>query len=224
MRIGNKLAFLSLVSILCIYIITSAKSKSIILRTKNKATDSNFIYNDTTITLFDDKSYKLNIHTFDGDANESGYNTLLTFEHIQNGKTKQLLKDSLYCLNYAPNVQLVDMNNDKVDDILITYDMSGGNSNMMYHLYICDVKNHELIHIKGFEDIYNPKLNNKYNIIESLVLSGTDYFTFHRITAQNKLIDLGHSFNINKLEQDSGKMKKRYNNAIRQILHEHKKS
>jgi len=100
-------------------------------------------------------------------------------------------------------------------DILVFY-YTGARANPTYHLYLSDPKNHKLIYVKGFEELPNPDLDLTHNIIISIALSGTNHYSFYRITPKNKLINLGHSFDSDL--DDSIK----YENAIRKILKENK--
>jgi hypothetical protein len=83
-----------------------------------------------------------------------------------------------------------DFNGDGTKDILIFYDYDV-RSNEMYHLYLVDSKNKNLIKVGEFEDVKNPAFNKRRNRIECYVISGTNYMAFYRIDKLNQLIHLG---------------------------------
>jgi hypothetical protein len=66
--------------------------------------------------------------------------------------------------------------------------------------------------VKGFENLPNPELDTTNNIITSIALSGTNYYTFHRINSKKKLVNLGHGFETD-LEDTT-----KFDRAIKQIL------
>ena len=110
-----------------------------------------------------------------------------------------------------PGIGFKDFNNDNVKDIILFY-YTGARANETYHLYVTDKRRQKLIRVKGFEELPNPMLDTTNNIITSIALSGTNYYSFYRIDAKNKLINLGHSFEENP--NDSSQ----YEKAIQQIL------
>ena len=109
------------------------------------------------------------------------------------------------------NISLQDFNNDKVKDVLV-FCYTGARANPTYHLYLVDIKRKSLKYVRGFEELPNPELYTSNNIITSLALSGTNYYSFYRINSKNKLINLGRSF-----EADIGDSTK-YEKAMQQIL------
>ena len=119
----------------------------------------------------------------------------------------------MFCM--YPDIDFQDFNNDKVKDVLVFY-YTGARANPTYHLYLSDIKNRQLIRVKGFEDLPNPDLDTTHNIIESIALSGTNYYSFYRINSNNRLINLGHDFD------EDPKDSTQYEKALRQILKEHK--
>ena len=170
------------------------------------------IYADsTTVTLFGDNSYKLTLHIFDTtniyDAENN--NAVLTFSKQDKRQTKILFRDSLFCM--YPDIVFRDFNNDKIKDVIVFY-YTGARANPTYHLYLTDNKNHKLIRVKGFEELPNPNLDTANNIIESIALSGSNYYRFYRIDKKSKLINLGHGFEENPNDSTQ------YEKAIQQIL------
>ena len=166
---------------------------------------------DSTLTLFTDTSYKLKFHVFDTqNFNEEKSNSTVTFSHIKGYKAERIFQDSFYCM--SPLIEFQDFNNDGVKDILFFY-YTGGRSNPTYHLYLVDTINHKLTYVKGFENLPNPDLDSANNVISSSALYGTKVgFSFYRIDTNDKLINLGHSF-----ETEFGDFTK-YDKAIKQII------
>jgi len=168
------------------------------------------IYTDTTVILFGDTSYELTLHIFDTTNNydAENNNAVLTFIEQERNQSKILFHDSLFCM--YPDIDFKDFNNDKIKDVLIFY-YTGARANPTYHLYLSDSKNHKLIRVKGFEKLPNPDLDTTNNIITSIALAGTNYYSFYRIDTKNKLINLEHSF-----EEDPNDSTQ-YEKAIQQI-------
>jgi hypothetical protein len=146
---------------------------------------------DSSITLFDDPAYAFQLHVFDkGSLDQTKPNAILTVKFKQDKKEKVLFKDSLYCMH--PVADFKDFNNDKVNDLIIYY--YGAHANERYHLYLINPKSHSLVHVKGFEELPNPKLDTKNNIIASNSISDSESYSFHRINKKNGLVNLGHAF------------------------------
>ncbi|MDP4265128.1 MAG: hypothetical protein Q8941_21550 [Bacteroidota bacterium] len=167
------------------------------------------IYADKTVTLFGDSSYKLTLHIFDTlNYNQETRNAVLTFSKQEKNYEKVFFRDSMYCL--YPGIDFKDFNNDKIKDVLIFY-YTGARANPTYHLYLTDLKNRKLIRVRGFEELPNPDLDTTNNIIISIALSGTNYYSFYRINKVNKLVNLGYGFNENPGESNQ------YERTIRKI-------
>jgi hypothetical protein len=164
-----------------------------------------------TFNVFKDKNYKVTFEYFEPleDSTEEHIGTL---KLVYKNKKVFLRKKVTF---YQPTIELEDMNNDGVKDIMILFN-SSARSNWAHHLYLVDDKNKKLILVKGFEEVLNPILNEN-NIITSLVLTGINYYKFYRINKQNKLINLGNSF-----EDDGQKDNNKYDNAIKNILKQKK--
>ena len=170
-------------------------------------------YPDTTVILFGDSSYKLTLHLFDTvDYDDGTKNAVLTFKKENKNQVKLYFRDSIYCM--YPDIHFQDFNNDGIKDILV-FHSTGARANPTYYLYVVEPKNHKLIRVRGFEELPNADLDEKNNIIVSLALSGTNYYSFYRINSKKKLVNLGHDF---EETIDSTQ----YDNAIRQILREKK--
>ena len=173
------------------------------------------IYTDSTVTLFGDNSYKLTLHIFDTTNNYDAdrNNAVLTFSKQDRNQIKDLFHDSMFCM--YPDIDFKDFNNDKIKDVLVFY-YTGARANPTYHLYLTDLKNHNLIRVKGFEELPNPGLDTTNNIITSIALSGNNYYTFYRINSKKKLINLGHGY------EDNPNDSTQYERVVRQILKEKK--
>jgi hypothetical protein len=175
----------------------------------------NGTYTDSTVILFGDNSYKLTLHIFDtaNDYDAEKNNAVLTFSRQYGNQKELFFNDSMFCM-YS-DIGFQDFNNDKVKDVLVFY-YTGARSNPTYHLYLTDLKNHKLLNVKGFEELPNPDLDTTNNIITSIALSGTNYYTFYRINSKNKLINLEHGY------EDNPNDSTQYERTVRQILKEHK--
>ena len=172
------------------------------------------IFTDTTAIIFNDSSYRLTVHVFDNtNYDEEKSNAVLIFTRQEKNKTKILFRDSLYCIQ--PFIDFQDFNNDKVKDVLV-FHSTGARANPTYHLYLTDKKNRKLIRIKGFEKLPNPSLDATNNIIASVGLSGTNYYSFYRIDFKNRLINLRHSYEENPGDSTQ------YEKTIQNILRSHK--
>ncbi|MBS1575885.1 MAG: hypothetical protein JST09_11335 [Bacteroidetes bacterium] len=173
------------------------------------------IYTDSVVTLFDDDSYKLTLHIFDttNDYDAERNNVVLTFSKLNGNQRKIFFQDTMFCMH--PGIGFQDFNNDKAQDVLVFY-YTGARANPTYHLYLTDLKNYNLIRVKGFEKLPNPDLDTTNNIITSIALSGNNYYSFYRITKENKLINLGHGY------EDNANDSTQYERTVRQILNEHK--
>jgi hypothetical protein len=166
---------------------------------------------DTTISIFENAKYFLTLHVFNEEnSDETIKNTIVTFQKKEKDKIRIIFRDSLFCM--YPDIRLRDFNNDGIKDVTIFY-YTGGRANPTYHLYIVNPANHTLSYVKGFEDLPNPELDKKNNIIGSIALSGENhYYSFYRINSKSKLINLGHSF------YENPKDSMQYEKTIRKIL------
>jgi hypothetical protein len=148
---------------------------------------------DTTWLIFRDSSYRLNIHIFNPAArSENEINSVVTFNQVRAGKTKQIFQDSLFCTDYY--IVRQDFNNDHVKDVLIYNYPGEARANPTYHLYLVDKVHHQLKYVQGFEKLFNPGMDSVYNVISSLRFSGNNYYSFYKINSRNRLINLGHGY------------------------------
>jgi len=172
---------------------------------------------DTTWFPFSDSSYRLNVHIFNTNAlSEDEINSVITYSHVRNGKTKQIFRDSFFCTDYY--IERQDFNDDHVKDILIANYPAGARANPTYHLFLVDKSRHKLIYVKGFEKVLNPGFDTVYNIISSLRLSGKNYYSFYRINAKKRLIGLGHGYTDRQ-----GRDTAQYERAVRAIIMDQQK-
>jgi hypothetical protein len=172
-------------------------------------------YTDSTVRVFGDNSYKLALHIFDtaNDYDAERNNAVLIFSRLNGNQKEIFFRDSMFCM--YPDIDFQDFNNDKVKDVLVFY-YTGARANPTYHLYLTDLKNHNLIRVKGFEELPNPDLDTTNNIITSIALSGSNYYSFYRINSKDKLINLGHRY------EDNPNDSTQYERTVRQIMKEHK--
>jgi hypothetical protein len=171
---------------------------------------------DTTWFPFSDSSYRLKVHIFNSEAtSEDETNSVINYNHVQYGKTKQIFRDSLFCMDTGYMLRQ-DFNNDQINDILI-FCYSGARANPSYHLYLVDTILHRLTYVKGFEELPNPDLDSINNVIVSIGLSGVHDFSFYQINSNNKLIKVGHGYE----ERDNDSTQ--YERAIRKILKDRQK-
>ncbi len=170
---------------------------------------------DSTVRLFDDNSYLLILHIFDSanDFDAGRNNAVLTFAKLNGDQREIFFRDSMFCMRASIDFQ--DFDNDKVNDVLI-FHYTGARANPTYYLYLTDQKNHHLIPVKGFEELTNPFLDTSNNIISSIALSGSNYYSFYRIKSNNKLINLGHGYKDNPNDSNQ------YERTVSQIIKESK--
>lgn len=170
-------------------------------------------FKETTVTLFGDSSYKLTVRLFDttNDYDTDQYNSVLIFRRLNRNEKEVIFQDSMFCM--YPDIDFQDFNNDKVKDVLVFYS-TGARANPTYHLYLTDLINHDLIRVNGFEELPNPDLDTTHNIITSISLAGSNYYSFYQINSRNILINLGHGYEDNPNDSTL------YERTIRQILKE----
>jgi len=147
---------------------------------------------DTVFHLFTDTNYQLIFHAINTESfyesYDDKYNTILTFVHYTPEGKKTLFVDSLSCMNVIFDTQ--DFDNDKIADLMI-FHSDGARANPRYYLYLVKPNVHQLINVKGFEEIPSPELDSSKNIIFGSGLFGNSIDnTFFRINKSNKLIQL----------------------------------
>jgi hypothetical protein len=139
-------------------------------------------------TLFGKNDYHYSLKIFaPTESDESKNNAIFTFYKIANQKKIILRRDSLYCMDAF--VDFLDLNNDSLKDLLI-FHSSGARANPTYYLYLLDYNNFQLIRVPKFENLPNPYLDLPSNIIVSVGLAGSNYYSFYRLSKTNKLVKL----------------------------------
>lgn len=173
-----------------------------------------FTQNTKTIkcdSIYKGKGITIKLKTFE--TEQQGYfgekNSILTISKKLNGKNHVLIKDSIFSL--LQEIKFQDYNNDSIKDILIQ-NISDVRSNWTYTLYLYNSKTNSFKKVKGFEEIKNPSYNSKYKIIESHVVSGTNWTGFYSIK-NNKI----HDYKIEITDDGSSKYEKEYQKTIKKI-------
>jgi len=131
-------------------------------------------------SIYKNKGIIIKLINFDDekDGYEGEKNTILTITKNLNGKSSVLIKDSIF--SRTQEIEFRNFNNDKIKDILIQ-NISDVRSNWTYSLYLYNSKTNTFKKVNGFEEIKNPFYNSKYQIIESHVISGTNWAAFYKI-------------------------------------------
>lgn len=162
-------------------------------------------------SIYKDKRISAKLITFDEGKN--GYsndtNCILIINQKLKNKNSVLVKDSIF--SSVQEIRFEDYNNDGIKDILIQ-NISDVRSNWTYNLYLYNAKSNKFKKVNGFEEIKNPSYNSKYKIIESHVISGTNWAAFYKIK-NNKVYD----YNIEITDDGSSKAEKEYIKAIKKI-------
>ncbi|MCP2027905.1 hypothetical protein L1276_003065 [Flavobacterium sp. HSC-32F16] len=162
-------------------------------------------------SIYKNKGITLKLINFDDDREgyDSEKNCLLIITQKLKNKISVLVKDSIF--SKVQKIEFEDYNNDNIKDILIQ-NISDVRSNWTYNLYLYNSKTNNFTKVKGFEKIKNPTYNSKYKIIESHVVSGTNWAAFYKI--KNYKV---HDFNIEIIDDGSAKYEKEYKKAIKKI-------
>jgi hypothetical protein len=173
-----------------------------------------FAQNTTTIkcdSIYKDKGIIIKLINFNNEKNgyENEKNSILIINQKINNKNSTLIKDSIF--SQVQEIEFKDFNNDKIKDILIQ-NISDVRSNWTYNLYLYNSKTNNFKKVIGFEEIKNPSYNSKYNIIESHVVSATNWVTFYKII-NFKIYD----YNIEITNDGSPKSETEYRKAIKKI-------
>lgn len=151
-------------------------------------------------TIYPNKQYELQLFHIDvEDLYSEKSNTI--FKLFDKQTTKEVIADSIF--SFTGEVLFEDFNNDNIKDILI-HNSSDVRSNWTYHLYLVDTIYNKLTKVKGFEELKNPTFNKEYNLIESFVISGTNWTSFYTIE-NNTIVNLGHTI---YWEDEDGKSQK----------------
>ncbi len=162
-------------------------------------------------SIYKNKGITIKLINFDNekDGYDDEKNSTLIISQKLNGKNSVLVKDSIF--SSAQEIEFKDFNNDKIKDILVQ-NISDVRSNWTYTLYLYNAKTNNFKRVLGFEEIKNPSYNSKYKIIESHVISGTNWAAFYKIK-NNKVYD----YNIEITDDGSSKAEKEYIKAIKKI-------
>ncbi|WP_089352475.1 hypothetical protein [Flavobacterium sp. ov086] len=176
--------------------------------------NNSFAQNTTIIncdSIYKDKGITIKLVNFETekDGYENEKNSILIINQKLNNKNLVLIKDSIF--SSAQKIEFKDFNNDKVKDILVQ-NISDVRSNWTYNLYLYNPKTNNFKKVIGFEEIKNPSYNSKHNIIESHVVSGTNWAAFYKIK-NFKVYD----YNIEINDDGSSKSEKEYRKAIKKI-------
>ncbi|SDC88623.1 XAC2610-related protein [Pedobacter soli] len=157
---------------------------------------------------FKDKSYVLAIQY---GLDEKGTNMGVrksNIHFVKTGKKTDIVfwKEQIDLRFIKENITYEDYNNDNVKDLLIFSDTGGRGGNSFYYLFLIDPKNKKISQVKNFEIVVNPEYNNKYRVIVSYGLSGSNYYSIYKI-AKNKTIykigqDFEDTFESNPIELD----------------------
>ncbi|MDR6760182.1 hypothetical protein J2Y38_000361 [Flavobacterium sp. 2755] len=175
-----------------------------------------YIFAQNTQTIKCDSIYKnkgITIKLINFETEKEGYddekNSILIISQKLNGRNSVLVKDSIF--SGTQQVEFRDFNNDKIKDILIQ-NISDVRSNWTYNLYLYNSKTNNFKRVIGFEEIKNPSYNSIYNIIESHVISGTNWAAFYKIK-NYKVFD----YQIEITDDGSKKSDKEYRQALKKI-------
>lgn len=160
-------------------------------------------------TIYPNNKYELQLIQFDT-ANRDSEEKNMIFKLIDRQNSKEIIADSIFSL--VGEVWFEDFNNDNIKDILIQNN-SSARSNWTYHLYLVDTVQNKLTKIKRFEEIPNPTFNEEYNVIENLVVSGTNWTSFYAIEGDT-VVNLGYTVYWDEENENSIND---YNEALEQI-------
>ncbi len=155
---------------------------------KNTKTESNSkIINCDSIYKM--KGYQVSLVLIDSTNSDNSKinNTIFIFSKNIDNKKVELYRDTIYSRNQG--MLFTDYNNDKIKDILIQNTLDA-KSNWTFYLYLLDLEDNQLIKIKGFKNIKNPRFNAENNIIENYVYSGVNWTGFYKIK-NNSIYDYG---------------------------------
>jgi len=158
----------------------------------NKAETQNKIYEKVILcdSVYENKNYQITLRFFSEEKSydEGDKNTVFIFSKKENGKYKELMRDSIQ--SHFGRYEFEDFNGDKIKDILIQ-NISDVRSNWTYYLYLVDLKNDKLTKIKNFDKIKNPHYLPKYNLIDNEVMSGRNWTSFYQIQ-KDTVFDFGY--------------------------------
>jgi len=170
---------------------------------------------DTSFPVFNDPSYTIEFHVLKQlNGEEDVHFATLSLMHLKGGLKKILFLDTLEI--FRPSIELADYNGDGIKDILVLY-QSSARSNLTYHLYLVNNKEHHVKRVEGFEEICNPEYDAINKFIISFVLTGVNYYAFYIIDDTPKVIDLGNGFDDDRTDVTNSKYKKAISRIRKQL-------
>lgn len=131
---------------------------------------------------------------------------------------KVFWKDKIYLKFANDNISREDYNGDGIKDILIFSETGGRGGNAYYYLFLINPKTKKIVRVKNFEKIVNPEYNQKYKVIASYGLSGSNYYSIYKISKDNKAYQIGKSFE-DTFENDPKELDKRIRRILKKPVH-----
>lgn len=169
-------------------------------------------------SFYRNKGYKITLAKFNTtNEDETIPNTVFIFSKQNNDEYKIIYTDSIF--SAFQSVRFIDFDGDKVKDILVQ-NTSDVRSNYTYYLYLIDTVNNKLTKIKGFEQIKNPSYLPRYNLIDNMVVSGTNYTSFYAIKSGTVK---DYHITIYDNQTNDGSYNREYDKALKRILQQRKK-
>ncbi len=143
---------------------------------------------------FKDKTYVLAIQYGVKDDEEDELKTTnIYFGKI--GKTDKIFwREQLQMRLIKDNLTYEDYNNDGVKDLVIYEQFGGNGGNLFYNLFLINPKNHTITKVKDFNQLSNPRYDEKHKIILSYAVSGSNYYSVYKINKENKVYQIGEDF------------------------------
>lgn len=143
---------------------------------------------------FTDSSYVFAVQHCPEEYIEKENNATIYFGKDNGTSDKIFWKENLFMAIEHDNYQLEDFNGDGVKDILLFTNTGGRGGNSFYRLFLVDDRKHTLTSVVDFNDIVNPSYNKKYGIITSYGMSGSNYYGIYKLSADNKIYQVGEEF------------------------------
>lgn len=138
---------------------------------------------------FTNKNYIVSIKQIEETAESEIY-----FVQKMANSTKLIWKDMIVINQPKSSVAYQDFNNDGIKDLLVFSTTGARGSNEFYYLYLVDPKTNTLTKVNDFEIIVNPVYNKEHNVIIAYGYAGTNSYTIYKISASNKVVQIGDSF------------------------------
>ena len=124
-------------------------------------------------TIFNNKGFTVELQSTLEEEHENELNSIL---RIKKGE-EIVFADSIF--SSTQELKFIDINSDGEHDILVQ-NISDVRSNWTYNLYLVNSQTNSFTKVPAFSKIKNPRLNN--GLIESYVISGTNYYQFYELT------------------------------------------